>query len=168
MTMTNSFTPPDHRSPLEIFDGMLENQTQKLRDEMLLWRYQEIDLTIQKGRLLLNLLEFEILKRMEQRGGTGLHTELYTAETSASVSYDQKRLLPLLEIFAEVDLKTCFTPEHEVATTVPSNFNMVKTKALAKRYGDEALRIVEVAKLPGRSKLTVERRKRGKVERRTL
>ena len=109
-------------------------------------------------KLLIGLLEFEMHKRMTDRGSTGIQTERYTASAVPSVSYDQQRLLPLIEVFTDADLEKCYTPEHQETTRVAPRFNMVKAIPLAKRYGAEALKLIEAAKIIKRVRYVVEER----------
>ena len=127
-------------------------------DEDLLQEYQAANLIIHQNKLLIDLLEYEMHKRMTERGSTGIQTERYTASAVPSVGYDQQRLLPLKEVFTDADLQKCFTPEHKVTTTVAHNFNMVKTIPLAKRYGEEALKLIESARVVKRVRYMVDER----------
>ena len=147
----------DFRADLNL-ERLREHTIPDCSDEDLLQEFQAARLVIHHNKLLLDLLEFEMHKRMDERGATGILTERYIASAIPTVDYDQQRLLPLKEVFTDADLQKCFTPEHEETVTIPHKFNMVKTIPLAKRYGAEALKLVTASKVIKRMRFTVEER----------
>ena len=147
----------DFRADLNL-ERLPEHTIPDCSDENLLQEYQATRLVIYQNKLLLDKLEYEMHKRMTEREATGILTERYVASAIPSVGYDQQRLLPLKEVFTDADLQKCFTPEHEEKITVADNFNMVKTIPLAKRYGAEALKLIESARIVKRVRYTVEER----------
>lgn len=147
----------DFRADLNL-ERLREHTIPDCSDEDLLQEYQAANLIIHQNKLLIDLLEYEMHKRMTERGSTGMMTERYTASAVPSVDYDQHRLLPLKEIFTDADLETCFTPEHTVKTTIPHKFQMTVTKKLGRKYGAEALKLIEAAKFIKRVRYVVEER----------
>ena len=103
-------------------------------------------------------MEMEIRRRIEERKGTGLPSNVFVCELKSSLSYDQVSFTPLKEILTEVDLSECMVPEHIDTVVVPDKWNTAKVKALARRYGEEAQRIVDAASLPNVPRLEVKRR----------
>jgi len=139
-------------------ERLREHKIRDCSDEDLLQEHQAANLIVHQNKLLIGLLEFEMHKRMTDRGSTGIQTERYIASAVPSVTYDQGRLIPLKEVFTDADLEKCFTPEYTETTTVAPRFNMVKAIPLAKRYGAEALKLIESAKVVNRVRYLVEER----------
>ena len=94
--------------------------------------------------------------RMEDRGATSIPSERFRCELVSDTSYDRTRFTPLKEIFLDGDLEKCWTPATKVLQTVPESWNTVKVKAMATRYGAEALAVVERARVEGRPRLKFE------------
>ncbi len=102
--------------------------------------------------------EMELIRRMTERGATALPSETFVCELKTTDTYDQIGYGPLKEVFNETDLATCLDPAHTETVYVFDKWNTVKVKALARRYGADALRIVEQARIPGPRRLKFERR----------
>ena len=92
-------------------------------------------------------LEFDMLQYMETQGATAIPHERFNVEVSQSNSYDRTKFTPLLEIFNDLDLEKCYEPERTETklVTTPATWSTQQVKAVAKRYGDKALEIVEGA-----------------------
>ena len=71
----------------------------------------------------------EAEQRMETRGATSIPSERFRCELVSDVSYDR---------------------------TVPESWNTAKVKAMARKYGDAALAVVERARVEGRPRLKFE------------
>ena len=95
---------------------------------------------------------------MEYRSATSIPSESFICELTSRTQYDQLGFTPLKEIFNDTDLPKCFTPAHIDSVDVPDKWSTQQVIALAKRYGDQALRVVERAKSLGSPRLKFERR----------
>lgn len=122
-------------------------------DEQVLERVYHHRLAIEREQRWLYDAEQEALRRMAERGATSIPNERFICEVQTRDTYDQVSFTPLKEVFSAADLAEVFTPEHDEVVTVKESWNTVKTKAKARRYGSEALAIVERAKTPGRPTL---------------
>ena len=91
----------------------------------------------QKGRL-----EMQILKAIDERGGSALPNanengeQIWVCERDETYTYDQERLLPLLEKFSKHELDACYIPAHK--ELVPGKFLINKLKPVANKHGDGA------------------------------
>lgn len=98
-------------------------------------------------------IEMELFKRMEDRGATSIPNanpdgeQVYICEQDETYTYDQTAFAPLREIFDTFAIKECYAPEYEKTVTVPGQWVTAKVKATAKKHGDEALAIVDRAKM---------------------
>ena len=106
---------------------------------------------------LANRLEWVALNRMLDRGATAIPSSKFVCEKKVEVTYDQTRFIPLKEIFKE-DLVKCWTPAHQETIMVPEKWDTTKLKALARRYGNEALAIVESARTENPTGIKFERK----------
>ena len=103
----------------------------------------------------------ELAHRITESGGTMLDDPDFTIELKPGpVSYDVGELVPLKEKLSEENLAKCFTSADDVRKRmkVSDKWDGQQLNALAGRYGDVA-RIVERARIPGRAKVVVERKK---------
>lgn len=98
-------------------------------------------------------IEQEIYHRLEARHALAIPSDAFTCELVQNWGYDQSRFVALKELLTEVDLAECWAPEHEETVRVPERWNTVKVKALARRYGEKALTIVEDARIPEKPRL---------------
>ena len=113
-----------------------------LSDEVLLNEYRMALARIHHWTEEAGRNEWEIKKRMEARGATAIPSDIYICEMISKNSYDKTRFAPLKELLTSVDLASCLVPAHEVTHLVEDKWNTVKVKALARRYGNEAQRVV--------------------------
>ena len=102
-------------------------------------------------------VDMEILHRIESANATTLVSGRYEAtRNSASPTLDYARLVTLKEgIMADQDLLECYTPEHEETVTVPEKWSLQKLKKFANKYGDPVGKVLELAKIQGRSFITI-------------
>ena len=127
-------------------------------DDELLASLEHIGAIVEGFKDTLGRLEFEVYRRMEERGATAIPSEAYICEINIKKDYDQFAFTPLKEIFHEADLKDCLIEAHTKEVEVPDKWATVTVKRLAAEYGTEALRIVENARTETRGKLTFKRR----------
>lgn len=127
------------------------------------------DLLASHGHFLRNLAycqehlgrtEQEIQRRMNERKASAIPSEEFICEMEVKDTYSQPGFTPLKEIFFPADLAACFTPSHEETVQVADRWETAKVKALAKRYGEQALRVVEAARIPGPPKLKFRRKEK--------
>lgn len=140
--------------PIELTGEVPED----LSDANLLANYQELTHLVQHYQRHLGLLEYEILQRMVARESIAIPSDIYTCELKTSSTYNHLAFTPLKEILTEGDLNTCLSPAHEETVQVPDKWNTTKVKAMARRYGADAQKIVEQANMPGPNRLKFERR----------
>ena len=127
-------------------------------DEELLFYYERTLMMMDFWSNAKGRAEQDIRRRIGERGGTALPNNDFACELHPKRTYDQWRFKPLLEIFNEADLKTCYEPSKEEVVTIPEKWITTKVKALSKRYGPEAERVVENASVEQAPSLTFKRR----------
>ena len=128
----------------------------ELSDTQLLAQYEDSRSAATAALIAKGHLEQEIYRRMEERGATAIPDSTFVCEIAQNSVYDQGSFSPLLEIFNELDLNTCYIPEH--VEPVAAKWQTGKVLALARRYGDAALAIVAKARIPGPRNLNFQRR----------
>lgn len=133
-------------------------QTVPLTDEQLLFGYAETKAEIAILTRRLGAYEQEIFGRLEERKAQAIPSVAYICEVKVANSYSQPMFTPFKELLNSLDLATCFTPAHQETVDKPDAWNTVKLLALAKRYGAEALAIVERARMPGKATLVFKAR----------
>ena len=129
-----------------------------MSDEQLLAGYDMLLEEVKSHRDYLGRLEQEIQQRMTERGSTAIPSDIFKCDREQAVSYNQAALTPLKEIFTEGDLASCLVLAHEETIQVEDKWATVKVKSLARRYGVEAEKVVEQARVPGASRVKFERR----------
>ena len=98
----------------------------------------------------LDLLEYEIMKDLEEQGKTSLHTDAFIAELKTTNKYDYNRLIPLREELPSDVLKILYTPSETRMEKVeyPEKWNMNKGRTEIPKHGPRAEKILESAKIP--------------------
>ena len=101
-------------------------------------------------------VEYEILKRLEERQATEMTSPKWTAKlVKPSPQYDMGKLMGLKEEVSPAEWDKVFTPEH--MEPVPAKLDMRVAGAWGKRFGTAVAQALERAKLPsgpGTLKLT--------------
>jgi len=129
-----------------------------LTDDDLLAEMEHINAILDGFRGTLGRLEQEAFRRMEERGATAIPSEEYVCEIEIKSTYDQPSFTPLKEVFNDADLKRCLRPAHIEEVEVADKWTTATVKSLATKYGGDALRIVENARMEGRGWLKFARR----------
>ena len=129
-----------------------------LTADELLAEMEHIGAILDGFKATLGHLEQEAYRRMEENKATSIPSETYICEMETGFKYDQMSFGPLKEIFNEVDLKTCLTPAHTEEVKVADKWATVTVKSLANKYGSDALRIFENARMETRGRLKFARR----------
>ncbi len=106
-------------------------------------------------------LEAEIIRRAQERHANGIPSDIYACTIETPATYSQAGFGPLREVFNEGDLATVMVPAHEETTQVPDQWQTVKVIALAKRYGSLAMRLVDSARVEGRPRVKLTKKKAG-------
>ena len=145
--------------PREFLPQMLDDMQTVTSDELLLW-YNSTHKSLAYFQELLGRLEQEIQGRIRESGGTMLPSEEFICELKTTNTYDQAAFRPFLEILTGADLETVFTPAHVEQVEVKDKWKTQRLLALARRYGDEAMSIIDRARVPGVAKLRFEPRKK--------
>ena len=127
-------------------------------DHALLEQYAQALKRLQDTREYLGRLEQEIWRRMEERQATAIPNDTWVCEAKTRNTYPAASLTPLKEVFNADDLAACYTPAHQEVVDVPEKWNAHKVIPLARRYGAEALTIVEQAKMTERTGLKFHRK----------
>ena len=130
----------------------------EILDAELLETYAETVKWLQEIRDYLGQLEQEIWRRMEERQATAIPDRTWTCEAKTRNTYPAMSLTPLKEVFDTTDLADCYTPAHQEVVDVPEKWDVRKVVPLARRYGAQALAIVERAKITERSGLKFDRK----------
>ena len=139
-------------------DTYLKATHGNLSDDELLAQMEHISGVLEGFKASLGRLEQEAYRRIEQRGATSIPSETYICEMETGFKYDQPSFGPLKEVFNEVDLKKCLTPAHTDEVKVADKWATGTVKSLAVKYGAEALRIFENARMESRGRLKFARR----------
>jgi hypothetical protein len=129
-----------------------------LDDGELLTEMEHIRAIMDGFKATLGRLEQEAYRRMEERGATSIPSEEYVCEIEIKTTYDQPSFTPLKEVFNDADLQKCLRPAHTEEVEVADKWTTATVKSLATRYGGDALRIVENARMEGRGWLKFARR----------
>ena len=124
-----------------------------LNDEALLEALGDINIALEHVKSEKGHIEQEIFQRIEQRGATGIPSELYRCNIKVTHSYTPEVLVPLIEIFSTSDLATCYTPKHKETVDVAAKWDVRKALPIAKIHGEKALKIIEQAKVESRRSL---------------
>ena len=129
-----------------------------LSDDELLAEMEHIGAILDGFKATLGRLEMTAIHRMEEKKATSIPSETYICEMEIKRGYDQPSFAPLKEIFNEVDLAKCLTPAHTDEVKVADKWATGTVKSLAVKYGAEALRILENARMESRGRLKFARR----------
>ena len=130
----------------------------KLTDDELLAEMENIGAILEGFKDTWGHLEHEVYQRIEERGAKAIPSEAYICELETNAKYDQPSFGPLKEVFNEADLKRCLTPAHTEEVEVKDKWTTATVKSLAAKYGAEALRIFENARMETRGRLIFKRR----------
>ena len=129
-----------------------------MSDDELLAEMEHIGAILDGFKNTLGHLEQEAYHRIEERGATSIPSEIYICEMETNWRYDQPSFGPLKEVFNDADLKKCLTPAHIEEVKVEDKWATGTVKSLATKYGAEALRIVDHARMESRGRLVFKRR----------
>ena len=130
----------------------------KLTDDELLAEMENIGAILEGFKDTWGHLEHEVYQRIEERKAKAIPSETYICELETNAKYDQPSFGPLKEVFNEADLKRCLTPAHTEEIEVKDKWTTATVKSLAAKYGAEALRIFENARMETRGRLKFARR----------
>ena len=130
----------------------------KLTDDELLAEMENIGAILEGFKDTWGHLEHEVYQRIEERGAKAIPSETYVCEINIKNDYDQLAFTPLKEVFNEADLKECLTPAHTAEVEVKDKWATTTVKSLAAKYGAEALRIVDHARMETPGRLIFKRR----------
>ena len=130
----------------------------KLTDDELLAEMENIGAILEGFKDTWGHLEHEVYQRIEERGAKAIPSEAYVCELETDTKYDQPSFGPLKEVFNEADLRRCLTPAHSERVEVQDKWATATVKSLAAKYGAEALRIVDHARMETRGRLIFKRR----------
>ena len=152
--MTTSETIKDY-----LYDDTYLKATHgNLSDDELLAQMEHISGVLEGFKASLGRLEQEAYRRMEEKKATSIPSEVYICEMETGFKYDQPSFGPLKEVFNDADLKKCLTPAHTEEVKVADKWTTATVKSLAVKYGSEALRIFENARMETRGRLKFARR----------
>ena len=129
-----------------------------LTDDELLAEMEHIGAVLDGFKNTLGRLEQEAYRRMEETKATSIPSETYICEMETGWKYDQPSFGPLKEVFNDADLKKCLTPAHTDEVKVADKWTTATVKSLATKYGAEALRILDNARMESRGRLKFARR----------
>ena len=129
-----------------------------LSDDELLAQMEHISGVLEGFKASFGRLEQEAYRRIEERGATSIPSETYICEMETGFKYDQPSFGPLKEVFHDADLKRCLTPAHTEEVKVEDKWTTATVKSLATKYGAEALRILDNARMESRGRLKFARR----------
>lgn len=108
-------------------------------------------------------LRQEIETRMLERNAVAIPDDTYLCEMPKRYTYFHEKFAPLKEALSSQELGECWDaawaetiPEH--VEQHPETWNTVKLLKVARRHGDEAMRVIENARNEGRGSLTFRRK----------
>lgn len=135
----------------------METSYEILEDAALLQCYGDLLNAVQ-------VMRQEIEKRILERNALGIPDERYECSLPKRFTYDHTKFKPLLEILNRAELEDCWTApwnEYVPAHTVqhPEAWDTIKALAVARQRGNEAMQIIEAARMEGRGSLTFKERK---------
>ena len=140
---------------------MSDRRFEDFRDDELLEEYAEFQSAL--GRI-----REEIERRIIERKATGIPDDTFLCEMPMRYTYFQEKFTPLKEVLSERELAECWkaawaetVPEH--VEEHPETWHTQKVLAVARRRGQEAMKVVEAARQEARGNLTF--RKRAEKER---
>ena len=139
-------------------DTYLKATHGNLSDDELLAQMEHISGVLEGFKASFGRLEQEAYRRIEERGATSIPSETYICEMGTGFKYDQPSFGPLKEVFNEADLKRCLTPAHTEEVRIEDKWTTATVKSLATKYGAEAMRIFENARMESRGRLKFARR----------
>jgi hypothetical protein len=146
----------------QVISGIIDNHYGEahahLTDDELLVEMEHIGAILDGFKNTLGHLEQEAYRRIEERGATSIPSETYICEMETGFKYDQASFGPLKEVFNEVDLKKCLTPAHTDEVKIADKWATATVKSLATKYGAEAMRILDNARMESRGRLKFARR----------
>ena len=131
---------------------------QSLDDDELLAEMEHISSVLEHFKKNFGLLEQRAYQLMEERCATSIPSETYICEMETGFKYDQPSFGPLKEVFNDADLKRCLTPAHTDEVKVADKWATGTVKSLVTKYGAEAMRILENARMETRGRLKFARR----------
>ena len=117
-------------------------------------RYLANAATIRTKQIENHTIEQEWLRQMEANDATSIPG---VCEQVIENTYDQLAFTPLKEILHAPDLASALTPAHQETIDVPDKWKTATVLSLAKKYGREALAIVDQARIPGSPTVRVTR-----------
>lgn len=157
--MTTNYPPIEGQTTTSGSTTMMPLNYSDWSDDELLVTYDWWQQEQAKASAILGRMEQAIMQRMKDRWATAIPSREFVCQMETKDTYSQPAFTPLKEVFNEADLAVCFTAAHEETVQVPDRWTTVKVKALARRYGAEALAIVETARIPGAPRIKFERKK---------
>lgn len=131
--------------PVDRPDGLLMNDLEELR----LYSYE-----MEKAKFH---IEKRLLELMDERGATSIPSNIFRCEYEQKTIYDREKFAPLKEIFVETDLYDAWRPAYTEQVEVAEKWDATQVKKHAKRYGSQALAILESATRLGPKKLVFNR-----------
>ena len=128
-----------------------------LLDEQLLAFWKRVDAAEREQREMKLRVEWEIQRRMEERGARELpHPDLICALVPGKTEYDNSRLAKLREMLPPEVTALGFTPEHAETKTLPDKWDGRVVAGWGRKYGDDVAEVIEQAKVPSqRAKLRI-------------
>ena len=130
----------------------------KLTDDELLAEMENIGAILEGFKDTWGHLAPEVYQRIEDRGAKAIPSEAYICELETNAKYAQLSFGPLKEVFNEADLRRCLTPAHSERVEVQDKWATTTVKSLAAKYGADALRIVDHARMETPGRLIFKRR----------
>jgi hypothetical protein len=105
-------------------------------------------------------MEAELLRQIrETRGRTEiLDPDFRIAIDTASPTYDHGLLVALREVLTEDEWDKVFTPAFTKTVDVPEKYNGSALNSIERLCGSDVARIIGQARIPGASRLVVERK----------
>ena len=144
--------------------GFAENMVRQAQDTAIReLQDQALMVTYDQAQQLVTLLRREIEARMIERNAVAIPDDTYLCQMPKKFTYFPQKFDPLKEVLSSQELGECWStaweetvPEHIVPH--PETWNTNKLLAVARRHGDEAMKIVENARNEGRGSLTFHRK----------
>ena len=130
-----------------------------LRDTSDLWLVQGAYDHRQAGRRMFeeaDRLDYEIIRRAQANGATGLPVEGYeVVVTESGAKHDPELMKPLLEILPNLEGWRKGHEEKHWVMDPPDTWDLRSTLPAARRVGTKALDIIAAARIPGRMSVKI-------------
>ena len=133
------------------------DEVRVMPDEALVEYAWALGESMKRDRQVSAMLYDEMQARCRDRDARALHGTDHVARIKPGTpTYDIGKLMPLLEWLTAKDLERAFRKEHEETVTVGAKWQGQQLNRIEKDYGGEVAAMIQDARIPGPTSLTLE------------